>query len=181
MRGYQFNTLVCVAVVLGLLSAAGQAAAGQIFVTVQGSKQGKFKGELTLKGMEDKIEAVKFAYEVISPRDPATGAILKRMHKPFRITKRWGAASPQLFMALVMNEMLPVVQIDFVSASQAGQMQLTHTVKLTNAFVTEIKQSTEPAQGQLQEYEEVAFVFQKIEINDLIGKTMAMDDWSAAH
>ena len=37
------------------------------------------------------------AYEVISPRDLATGqASGKRMHKPMVITKEWGAASPQL-------------------------------------------------------------------------------------
>ena len=37
------------------------------------------------------------AYEVTSPRDIATGqASGKRMHKPFVITKEWGAASPQL-------------------------------------------------------------------------------------
>lgn len=36
-------------------------------------------------------------YQVISPRDIATGqASGKRMHKPFTIVKEWGAASPQL-------------------------------------------------------------------------------------
>ena len=37
------------------------------------------------------------SYQVISPRDLATGqASGKRMHKPFIITKEWGAASPTL-------------------------------------------------------------------------------------
>ncbi|MEO5641004.1 MAG: hypothetical protein ABIQ98_04470 [Sphingomicrobium sp.] len=37
------------------------------------------------------------AYQVISPRDLATGqASGKRMHKPFVVTKEWGASSPQL-------------------------------------------------------------------------------------
>ena len=36
-------------------------------------------------------------YSVVSPRDLATGqASGKRMHKPFVITKEWGAASPTL-------------------------------------------------------------------------------------
>lgn len=37
------------------------------------------------------------SYQIVSPRDVATGqASGKRMHKPFVITKEWGAASPQL-------------------------------------------------------------------------------------
>jgi hypothetical protein len=36
-------------------------------------------------------------YQVISPRDPASGqATGKRMHKPFTIVKEWGAATPAL-------------------------------------------------------------------------------------
>lgn len=36
-------------------------------------------------------------YQVTSPRDAASGqASGKRMHKPFKIVKEWGAATPQL-------------------------------------------------------------------------------------
>ena len=37
------------------------------------------------------------SYQIVSPRDVATGQSSgKRMHKPFVITKEWGAASPTL-------------------------------------------------------------------------------------
>ena len=37
------------------------------------------------------------SYQIVSPRDVATGQSSgKRMHKPFVITKEWGAAPPQL-------------------------------------------------------------------------------------
>ena len=37
------------------------------------------------------------SYQIVSPRDPSSGlATGKRMHKPFVITKDWGAASPEL-------------------------------------------------------------------------------------
>jgi type VI secretion system secreted protein Hcp len=160
------------------LFVAAHVQAEQIFVRVEGTKQGKFKGEIP--NYPDKFEGVKFSYEVISPRDAATGqAIGRRQHKPIHITKQWGAASPQLFSALVTNEMLKEVVIDFVGSGPGGQAQLLHSMKLTNAFITEIKQFTETAQAQQRAYEEVAFTFQKIEISDLIGKTSAMDDWSA--
>lgn len=45
----------------------------------------------------DKGALVRSSYQIVSPRDAASGqASGKRMHKPVTITKEWGAASPQL-------------------------------------------------------------------------------------
>jgi len=45
----------------------------------------------------DQNDPAALEHEVKSPRDVATGqASGKRMHKPFIITKEWGASSPQL-------------------------------------------------------------------------------------
>ena len=45
----------------------------------------------------DGAVAAAFEYDVKAPRDVATGqASGKRMHKPFTITKEWGASSPML-------------------------------------------------------------------------------------
>jgi type VI secretion system Hcp family effector len=40
-------------------------------------------------------------HTITSPRDPASGqATGKRQHKPVRITKEWGAATPMLAIAI---------------------------------------------------------------------------------
>jgi type VI secretion system Hcp family effector len=93
------------------------------------------------------------------------------------LTKEWGAASPQLFEALVTNEVLPEVVIDFVGVDpKTGGMTLSHSIKLTNAGIADISQSTEPiATGGVRHVEDVSFTFQKIELIDVRGNSMAMD------
>lgn len=113
---------------------AATAQADTIYISIKGMKQGPFKGEVLQKGFEGKIAGLKFRYDVVSPRDLATGmATGKRQHKPVMITKEWGAASPQLFQALVTNEVLPEMVIDFVGLDPKGTMSLSHSIKLTNA------------------------------------------------
>jgi type VI secretion system secreted protein Hcp len=178
-----------VTAVVGIFLALGLAHADNIYVSAKGARLGQFKGELPSppKGFENKIPGSKFHYEVISPRDPATGLPMgKRQHRPVTITKEWGAASPQFFQALISNETLTEVIIDFVTpdAKQPGMASggiiLSHTIKLTNATVSNISYSTEPLPtGGLRLLEDVSFTFQKIELIDVKGNGMAMDTWAA--
>lgn len=165
--------------VMFVLFGAATAQADNIYFSVRGMKQGPFKGEVLQKGFEGKMAGLKFHYEVVSPRDVATGMPSgKRQHKPIVITKEWGAASPQLFQALVTNEVLPEVVIDFVGADpiRGGVLTLSHSIKLTNATIADISHSTEPiASGGVRHIEDVSLTFQKIELTDVKGNTMAMD------
>src|ERR1051326_3029705 len=115
----------------------------EFYVTIQGSKQGTFKGGADGVGKTKKnarIPGIRFFFETISPRDLATGqASGKRQHKPILITKEWDAASPQLFSALVNNEILKSVLFEFVKTNAQGAEFVYHTVKLTNASVSDIK------------------------------------------
>jgi len=148
-----------------------------IFFTVQGSNQGKFKGEVTRKGFEDRMQALSFNYEVISPRDAASGSPAgKRQHLPIRLTKPRGIATTQLFSALVNNELLPTVMIDFI-ASVEGQMTLVQTIKLTNAFLVEIKHYTDTSDAGRRSLEDAVFIFQTIETINHAGKTTVSDSW----
>jgi type VI secretion system secreted protein Hcp len=157
-------------------------AAYEFYVTIEGTKQGKFKGESSRKGSENKSSGVRFQYEVKLPRDINTGqATGKRQHGPVIITKLWGSASPQLFQALVTNEALKSVLIEFVRTNPQGQEYIFQIIKLTNASIASIRQYANVANpgetvtpGGL---EDVAFTFQRIEITNQDGKTMAMDDW----
>jgi type VI secretion system secreted protein Hcp len=167
------------------------------YISIEGQKQGKFKGESGraapgVQGTEsghglgrDKIVGVRFLAESSSPRDVATGqASGKRTHKPITITKEWGAASPQLFQALVTNESLKSVLFEFVRTNAKGEQEIYHTIKLTNAAVSNIKSYLDLIDKtgdayDAHELEDVSFVFQKIEMEDKDGKTQAVDSWQA--
>jgi type VI secretion system secreted protein Hcp len=165
------------------VASASQVGGGQadlIYVTVTGLKQGKFRGEIPRKGYENKIAALNFEYGVAAKPDAATGLPTgKRQHRPVRIMKAWGAASPQLFNALVMNESLSSVVIDFVVVNPTtGAEVLDHTITLTNAVAVSDQYQMENVNGQYTQVEWVDFTFQKITMTDAKSQSMAMDDWS---
>lgn len=147
----------------------------EFYVTIEGTKQGKLKGDSKKKAHKDAIVGLAFEYAVTSPRDAGSGqATGKRQHSPIVITKRWGAATPQLYQALITNEVLKSVLIEFVKVNSAGKEYVYHTIKLTNAAVVSIEQYANPEDHEL---EDVSFVCQKIEIENKDGKTMVIDDW----
>lgn len=149
------------------------------YVTIEGSKQGRFKGESGRVNAKGRIEGLTFSSEVASPRDAATGqASGKRIHSPITFTKQWGAASPQLFRAAVTSEVLKSVLFEFIGTDKAGKEMVFETVKLTNASIADLKRTLDEhtAEGA-RGIEQVALVFQKIEITDTNSKTTASDDW----
>ncbi len=161
--------------------------AHEFYVTVEGTKQGKFKGESQRNVHKDKFAGLSFEYEVQSPRDAATGqASGKRQHSPIRITKEWGASSPQLFQACTSNEVLKSVLFEFVKTDPAGKETIYYTIKLDNATISVYKPYTGQEEGAKHtealdtfELEEIAFTFQKIELTHKLANTTAMDDWRA--
>src|SRR5262245_40229383 len=171
---------ISVAVAASALAASFAAGADQIFFTVTGQKQATFKAESTQ--VAGKTEALEFGYEIVSPRDAASGlATGKRQHKPVRLLKEVGAMSPQLFTALCTNETLPSVVIDFIKINAAGQAQLNYSIRLTNATVTRVSQSvsdpTGTAKGGPTLRETIEFTFQKVEVSSAVSKLSAVDDW----
>lgn len=190
MKDGRVRGIVAGVVMLTVLLGATVAQADSVFVSIRGTKQGQFRGEAPQVNVKDKLVGVAFRYELTSPRDAATGmATGKRVHKPVVITKEWGAASPQLFQALVTNEVLQEVVIDFVGVNANGESYLTHRIRLTNATVVNIAHFSEGigpgttgakhASGSsgLRHLEEVSFVFQRIDLEDMNGKTTAVDEW----
>jgi type VI secretion system secreted protein Hcp len=172
---------VCAVVSLG---AAVAQAATFFCVAISGERQGAFAATSSRnKGCVGKIEASGFTYGVVSPRDMTTGQPTgRRQHKPLRIKKEWSAASIQLFRALENNELLKVVTLDFMSVDPlTGQMQIDHSINLTNAFITSIEHSSEvltssEAQSKLPAMETVELTFQKIELVDHRSQTTALSE-----
>ncbi len=154
----------------------------EFYVTIEGTKQGKFKGESIRDAHKNKIEGLAFDWEIKSPRDIATGQPSgKRQHGPITITKEWGPASPQLFQALCNNEVLKSVLFEFIRTGDPGEEFVHHTIKLVNATVAKMKPSIgmtkHEEHADIHEIEEISFTYQRVEIENKVGKTMATDDW----
>jgi type VI secretion system secreted protein Hcp len=161
----------------------------EFYVTIEGTRQGAFKGESVREAHSAKISGLSYAHEITSPRDVATGqASGKRQHGAITITKEWGASSPQLFQALVTNEVLKSVLFEFYHTTPDGLEEVYHTVKIVNATVSKIRQSTGSGESagsaktsatfDTHELEEISFTYQRIEVENLPGQTSAEDDWT---
>ena len=157
----------------------------EFYVTIEGSKQGKLEGESQLDRKSDRLTGISFHYAVSSPRDVASGqATGRRQHQPIVFTKQWGAASPQLFQALVTNEVLKSVAFEFVEPGVEGEKPTTfQTITLANAQVTQIEQyingEPEPP-ADPRALERISLSFQRIEITNVAGGTTAVDDLKGA-
>jgi type VI secretion system secreted protein Hcp len=156
---------------------AAPARAVEIFIAVEGTKQGKFKGDSPVIPFKDQSRVLKFSYGVVSPRDVSTGqARGKRQHKPIVITREPGAASPQFFTALVTNEVLKPVVIQFLRGNvNTGINEVQQIITLTNPSISDFRQYVGDDGRWL---EDVAFAFQQIQIENKPGKTMAVDSWA---
>lgn len=163
----------------------------EFYVTVEGTKQGKFKGESIREAHKEKLTGLSYRHEIKSPRDVATGqASGKRQHGPISMTKEWGAATPQIFQALVTNEVLKSVFFEFVATTPEGIEEVYYTIKLVNATVSQVRYMTggNTVEGSgsakntstydTHELEELSFTYQRIELEHKPGKTAAFDDWT---
>jgi type VI secretion system Hcp family effector len=175
MSGKSIGRLAGRGVWVCLLALSTVASADQIYVTVNGTQQGVMKGEST--HVAGKMEALKFGFLVTQPGG-ATGASTGRpQHGVVRITKIVGSSSPQLLQALMMNELMKSVTIDFVATTREGAQKLAYNITLSNAKVINIEQSTEPdGAGGIRAIEEISFFFTRMDVNNLAGDASAIDD-----
>jgi type VI secretion system secreted protein Hcp len=149
------------------------------YLQVKGQRLGVIKGGSVGPKRQDWIDVLGFDYAVTSPRDAATGqATGKRQHKPFRITKTIDKSTPLLFQALVTNEVLSEVTFELVRTQPDGTEAVVYRVKLANAALSDIHQYDEGKAGQ-QSFEELSFVFQKIDLTWVDGGISATDSWAA--
>jgi type VI secretion system secreted protein Hcp len=174
---------------LATFAATGPAlSAYEFYVSVEGTKQGKIKGESTRNAYKDTVVGTSFSYRVQVPRDTSSGlATGRRQHSLVCFTKNTGAATPQFFTALTTNELLKSVVFQFTKTSTEGSEFVDTTIRLTNATVVsfEIKAgdannpSALTSAKQSPQYEEVCFSFQRIEITNATGKTSAADEMNS--
>lgn len=157
------------------------------FLTLEGKKQGSVKGSVTQKGREGTIMVIAANHEVLMLMNNSGGAAVgKRVHKPFVITKELDKSTPLLYQALVSNEQLTKWVLKFyapatTAAGGGGQEKQHFTIELTNASIAGIKfvlpNTKDPETVKLNPYEEIEFVYQKIQWTWTDGGITSMDDW----
>ncbi len=152
------------------------------FISIKGKKQGEFKRETGKNPTE--IPILGFSFGVTSPRDPTSGqATGKRQYKPITIVKEWGAVSVQLFLALVTNEVLSPVVIREMRTDPAGKEEIYMEIRLTNATLSSIQVDPQRLDDEPvwtgHEIESVSITFEKIEIENHLNNSTAVDDWES--
>jgi type VI secretion system secreted protein Hcp len=162
----------------------GVAVALNAYLRVVGSKQGEIKGSVTQKGREGRIAVIAMSHDFLSPRDMSTGmASGRREHKPLVVTKEMDRASTGLRTMMIGNETAKDWELQFFRPSATGVETQYFTIRLTNASVTSIGMrmlnNKDPELTKFETYEEIAFVYQKIEWTWIDGSLVAMDDWLA--
>lgn len=137
------------------------------YVQLKSRKQGTLAGDSPTKGREDWTQGVTFRYELISPRDPATGMPTGRLQHALSFTKRWSRSSAQLFSAAMNNDVLSNVIFEFVWPANAREGErLFQRISVEQASIASMRQSiSEAAQGAgAPEVEEIALTFQSIDL-----------------
>lgn len=153
------------------------------YLSVEGVRQGRFKGTCTSEAHRGKLVAAHFAQRVASPRDTAAGGRGgRRTHEPVVIRRPVDAATPQFLHAACTGEELRHVLCEFPHRPGDGEEEIAFTVKLLGAVVSAHQLISADAVdgagvGSSGLIEEIAFAFQRIEWEHKPGKTMAADAW----
>lgn len=144
---------------------------------VDGATQGDFDGGCTEAGLEGSIKVFGFSHNIISPRDAATGLPTgKRQHKPLVIVKELDQATPLLYNALVANENLNTVKLEWRHYNPDSQhVELYFTIELDSAAIISIQDYS--AGTMHHPMETVSFVYQRITWTWNDGGITAIDDW----
>jgi type VI secretion system Hcp family effector len=152
-----------------------------IYLTLNGQKQGQIKGSVTQKGKEGSIVVYQLHHEITAPHGSASGMVTgKRLHKPLVITKEIDMASVKLLNAMVTNETIKQVIINFWQASGGGQEINFYRITLTNAAIVNISQdfpdTLNSVQNKFSFLERVELIYQKIEWRYLVNSPVIASD-----
>ncbi len=152
------------------------------YVTIVGSHQGNFKGGSTEAGHEGAIEGLAADYGLtrgLQSGSKGSTAGGRPQHVPMQITLASSPATPQLLQAMVTDEALKSVTVDFAHLSGA-HAQVVESIVVSDARIVNFQHQLQadpaaPGDGQLLDH--VAFQFHSIEISSKTGNTTATDTW----
>ena len=155
---------------IGLTIFSDAYAAKVTYVSIKGSKQGYLHGELTEPQLKNFMPLSSVHLDVSIPRDPNSGVpVGKRKYSPLTFIKPWSPASTQILEAAATNEILSEVVIRNYQTGPDGKQVLESTVTLTNASIVNVINQSIMVGADLQDFDTVSLVFQKIQITDKSG------------
>ncbi len=151
-------------------------AAYQFYVTIEGTKQGKFKGEGVGR---DKgwIPCLQFSYQPGAVRDVSGQASGKRQHGQIVIVKERGAASPQIFRAVTTNEVLKQVSFEFVRVTADGREEVYKTLRITKAVLASVRTLTSGGPKDVREEVTLSFEQGNLEAKGPDANPMPVERW----
>lgn len=158
---------------------------GQFMMMKTESNNQQFRAESTRSGHTDKTDVLSYTMDLKSTRDAASGqATGKRQYQPILLWKNSGASSPQFFQALVTNESIKKITLEFYRPDEVfKQNELAYTIELENASITGYRQVMGvPDQAEFRAkgaglYDEIRIVFEKITVTDKKARTQYNDAW----
>ncbi len=153
------------------------------YLSVEGARQGRFKGGVTHQDHQGKLLGLGFEQRIASPRDIAGGARGgRRSHQPILLRRPVDAATPQFLHAACSGEQLKTVLCEFPHRPGDGGEEVAFTVKLEGAVVSahrivHAESADGSGAGGTGLVEEIELAFQRIEWEHRPGKTLASDSW----
>lgn len=144
-----------------------------IHLTIEGHKQGAFKGDVTGKGKANVIRCLTYSHAVTVAQGSGSGGgagVGKAQHYPIVVQKAINHTSPPIMQALLQGEALKTVRIELRNATK-----LLYTITLSEAFITRVQHLVPQPDATPDAVEEVEFTAQKIEWTSADGKTVVSD------
>jgi type VI secretion system secreted protein Hcp len=157
--------------------------AQRVYIKIEGSKSGVIKDKTSSSKLPDRMDLTSYSFETGTLMRDMTGgtgaATGRKSHGPVIITKNIGQSSPMLLKVLTTNEILKSVVIEVFRINNSGMEVLEQTITLTNASITNFKQSfsTESANSKTLQ-DEVRFIYQKMTVVYADGGVMVEDNWN---
>lgn len=169
MRTSQRSTTLLIALALTSVSHS----ATDLFIKIEGARQGVFKGDAQAKGRETWVEGLSFGYQLSTPIDPSSGLSTGKMQYGLvSFAKPWGASSPQVFQAISTNENLKSVVFEFLQPDKIiGATEVFYRVTLTNARVSRFRQGFEL--DALNPMDSITLAYESITVESVTGNTSA--------
>jgi type VI secretion system secreted protein Hcp len=144
------------------------------YLKMTGQNLGALNGSVTEQGFQDHIAVVAVNHGIVSWM--RTGA--PKGHQPLVITKPLDKSSPLLYQALSLREYMSEWELQQL-APTGGKPQKQFTIKLTDARIAAIHyvmpNNRYPDLSKLAEYEEIAFMYKRIEWTWVQGNIQASD------
>jgi type VI secretion system Hcp family effector len=130
-------------------------ASGQCTLILEGSKQGRFKGEGTKDNNREYI--IGLNYDAEFRQEAPKGATAR---EPILITKTMGAASPQIYSAQQSGETMKTAVLEFYQGASASAVESFYTMKLSGARIVSVRQFVEGGVF----YEQIGLTFESAEV-----------------